>query len=84
MRAEVNAAMGLSIDKINEYEPILDGSREMAGQIVGGVSRRETRVRRNMKADPKEILHAGLEAGAGTHLATTPSSELETMRKEAS
>ena len=38
---EVNAAMGLSIDKINEYEPILDGTREMAGQVVGGVPERD-------------------------------------------
>ena len=38
---EVNAAMGLSIDRINEYEPILDGTREMAGQIVGGVPERD-------------------------------------------
>jgi tartronate-semialdehyde synthase len=38
---EVNAAMGLSINKINEYEPILDGGREMAGQIVGGVPERD-------------------------------------------
>jgi tartronate-semialdehyde synthase len=38
---EVNAAMGLSIDKINEYEPILDGSQELAGQIVGGVPDRD-------------------------------------------
>jgi tartronate-semialdehyde synthase len=38
---EVNAAMGLSIDKINEYEPILDGTRELAGQIVGGVPERD-------------------------------------------
>ncbi len=38
---ETNAAMGLSIDKINEYEPILDGSRELAGQIVGGVPERD-------------------------------------------
>ncbi len=38
---EVNAAMGLSIDKINEYEPILEGSREMVGQIVGGVPERD-------------------------------------------
>ena len=38
---EVNAAMGLSIDKINEYEPILDGTRETAGQIVGGVPDRD-------------------------------------------
>ena len=38
---ETNAAMGLSLDKINEYEPILDGSREAAGQIVGGVPERD-------------------------------------------
>jgi tartronate-semialdehyde synthase len=38
---EVNAAMGLSIDKINEYEPIIEGTREMAGQIVGGVPERD-------------------------------------------
>ncbi len=38
---EVNAAMGLSIDKINEYEPILDGTRETAGQVVGGVPDRD-------------------------------------------
>jgi tartronate-semialdehyde synthase len=33
---ETNAAMGLSIDKINEFEPILDGLREKAEQLVGG------------------------------------------------
>ncbi len=38
---ETNAAMGLSIDKINEYEPILEGTREMAGRIVGGVPERD-------------------------------------------
>jgi tartronate-semialdehyde synthase len=38
---EVNAAMGLSMDKINEYEPILDGAQEMAGQVVGGVPDRD-------------------------------------------
>ena len=38
---EVNAAMGLSIDKINEYEPIFDGTEELAGQIVGGVPERD-------------------------------------------
>jgi tartronate-semialdehyde synthase len=38
---ETNAAMGLSIDRINEYEPILDGTREMAGQVVGGVPERD-------------------------------------------
>jgi tartronate-semialdehyde synthase len=38
---ETNASMGLSIDKINEYEPILDGSEELTGQIVGGVPDRD-------------------------------------------
>jgi len=38
---ETNAAMGLSIDKINEYEPVLDGSRETAGQVVGGIPERD-------------------------------------------
>ena len=38
---DTNAAMGLSIDKINEYEPVLDGSEELAGQIVGGVPDRD-------------------------------------------
>jgi tartronate-semialdehyde synthase len=38
---ETNAAMGLSIDKINEYEPILDGVREKVGQVVGGVPERD-------------------------------------------
>jgi tartronate-semialdehyde synthase len=38
---DTNAAMGLSIDKINEYEPILDGAREKAGQVVGGVPERD-------------------------------------------
>ena len=38
---ETNAAMGLSIDKINEYEPILDGARETAGRVVGGIPERD-------------------------------------------
>ncbi len=38
---ETNAAMGLSIDKINEYEPILEGTRETAGQVVGGIPERD-------------------------------------------
>lgn len=38
---EVNAAMGLSIDRINEYEPILDGTREKVGQVVGGIPERD-------------------------------------------
>jgi tartronate-semialdehyde synthase len=38
---ETNAAMGLSIDKINEYEPILDGAEELSGQVVGGIPDRD-------------------------------------------
>jgi len=38
---ETNAAMGLSIDKINEFEPILDGGLEAAGQVVGGIPERD-------------------------------------------
>ncbi|MDX5894004.1 glyoxylate carboligase [Rubrobacter radiotolerans] len=38
---ETNAAMGLSIDRINEYEPILDGVRETAGHVVGGIPERD-------------------------------------------
>ncbi len=38
---ETNASMGLSIDKINEFEPVLDGSEESAGQVVGGMPERD-------------------------------------------
>jgi tartronate-semialdehyde synthase len=38
---ETNAAMGLSIDRVNEYEPLLEGKRETAGQVVGGVPERD-------------------------------------------
>ena len=38
---DTNAAMGVSIDKINEYEPIIDGTREIAGQIVGAIPQRD-------------------------------------------
>jgi tartronate-semialdehyde synthase len=38
---ETNAAFGLSIVKINEYEPILDGTREAAGQVVGSIPERD-------------------------------------------
>ena len=38
---DTNAAMGLSIDKINEFEPILDGATETAGQVVGGIPDRD-------------------------------------------
>ncbi len=38
---ETNASMGLSIDKVNEYEPVLDGAKEAAGLVVGGVPDRD-------------------------------------------
>jgi len=38
---EVDAAMGVSIDKINEYEPVIDGAREHAGAVVGDVPDRD-------------------------------------------
>jgi len=38
---ETLAAMGVSIAKINEYEPILDGGVEAAGQVVGAVPERD-------------------------------------------
>jgi len=38
---ETNAAMGVSIAKINEYEPILNGRQETAGEVVGAVPERD-------------------------------------------
>jgi tartronate-semialdehyde synthase len=38
---ETNAAMGVSIDKINEYEPVVNGTRELAGQVVGEIPDRD-------------------------------------------
>jgi tartronate-semialdehyde synthase len=38
---ETNAAMGVSIAKINEYEPILNGAEEAAGEVVGAVPERD-------------------------------------------
>lgn len=38
---ETNASMGLSIDRINEFEPVLDGARESAGRVVGGLPERD-------------------------------------------
>ena len=32
---------GVSIDKINEYEPVLDGGEEHAGQMVGALPERD-------------------------------------------
>ncbi len=36
-----DAAMGVSIDKINEYEPVLDGAEERAGEAVGAIPERD-------------------------------------------
>ena len=38
---ETDAAMGVAIDKINEYEPIIDGSLEHAGEVVGALPERD-------------------------------------------
>ncbi len=38
---DTDAAMGISIDKINEYEPVLDGSFERAGEVVGALPERD-------------------------------------------
>jgi len=38
---ETNASMGLALDKINEFEPVLQGEREAAGQVVGGMPERD-------------------------------------------
>ncbi len=38
---ETNAAMGVSIAKINEYEAILNGEHEAAGEVVGAVPERD-------------------------------------------
>jgi tartronate-semialdehyde synthase len=41
MERETNAAMGVSIAAINEYEPILNGAVEAAGEVVGAVPERD-------------------------------------------
>ena len=38
---DTDAAMGVSIDKVNEYEPVLDGGEEHAGQVVGAMPERD-------------------------------------------
>jgi hypothetical protein len=43
--------MDLSIDKFNEYEPILDGTREITGQIAGWAPRRRLRTMRKGLGD---------------------------------
>jgi tartronate-semialdehyde synthase len=38
---DTDAAMGVAIDAINEFEPVLDGTLEHAGAIVGAVPERD-------------------------------------------
>jgi glyoxylate carboligase len=38
---DTDAAMGVAIDAINEYEPIVDGLAERAGQVVGALPERD-------------------------------------------
>ena len=38
---ETDAAMGVAIDKINEYEPVLDGIFERTGAVVGALPERD-------------------------------------------
>jgi tartronate-semialdehyde synthase len=38
---DTDAAMGVAIDAINEYEPILDGAEERAGAAVGALPERD-------------------------------------------
>jgi tartronate-semialdehyde synthase len=38
---DTDAAMGVSIDRVNEYEPVLDGGEEQAGQVVGAMPERD-------------------------------------------
>jgi tartronate-semialdehyde synthase len=38
---DTDAAMGVRIDRINEYEPVLDGTFERAGEVVGALPERD-------------------------------------------
>jgi tartronate-semialdehyde synthase len=38
---ETDAAMGVRIDRINEYEPVLDGAYERVGEVVGALPERD-------------------------------------------
>ncbi|MGH2945638.1 MAG: glyoxylate carboligase [Solirubrobacteraceae bacterium] len=38
---ETDAAMGVRIDRINEYEPVIDGTAERAGEVVGALPERD-------------------------------------------
>ncbi|HEX8769507.1 MAG TPA: hypothetical protein VF711_01920 [Acidimicrobiales bacterium] len=39
---ETDAAMGKSIDKINEHEPVEDGDRELASQLADNIPERDS------------------------------------------
>jgi hypothetical protein len=38
---DTDAAIGARIDRINEYEPVLDGTYERAGEVVGALPERD-------------------------------------------
>ena len=38
---ETDAAMGVAIDRINEYEPVLEGTLERSGEVVGALPERD-------------------------------------------
>ncbi len=38
---DTDAAMGVRIDRINEYEPVIDGTYERAGEVVGALPERD-------------------------------------------
>ena len=38
---DTDAAMGVAIDAINEYEPVLDGAFERAGAVAGALPERD-------------------------------------------
>ena len=38
---DTDAAMGVAIDAINEYEPIIDGLAERVGEVVGALPERD-------------------------------------------
>jgi tartronate-semialdehyde synthase len=39
--SDTDAAMGVAIDAINEFEPVLDGTLERAGEVVGAMPERD-------------------------------------------
>jgi tartronate-semialdehyde synthase len=38
---DTDAAMGIAIDAINEFEPVLEGELERAGEVVGAMPERD-------------------------------------------